>query len=92
MIQKISRNPDVSCINLKGRKLTEVDKLSCQGSVVTSNVKIQNEVNERIKKSQLYRLLKRLLRNKDKKRALQFYCLIKGIIKKNGNQREILTC
>ena len=26
MIQKISRKPDVSCVNLKGRQLKEADK------------------------------------------------------------------
>ena len=48
--QKISKNPVVSCINLKGSELKEVDTFSYLGSVVTRNGKIQNEVNERIKK------------------------------------------
>ena len=38
-----------NCINLKGRELKEVDTFSYLGSVVTSNTKIQNEVNESIK-------------------------------------------
>ena len=55
--QKISRNPDVSCINLKGRQLKEVDTFSYLGSVVTRNRKIQNEVNERIKKYHNFTIL-----------------------------------
>jgi hypothetical protein len=51
---------------LKARKLKEVGTFSYLGSAVTSNGKIQNEVNERIKKaSQFYYLVKGLLRNKD---------------------------
>ena len=42
VIQKISENPDVSCINLKVRQLQEVDTSSYLGSVVTRNGKIQN--------------------------------------------------
>ena len=52
-IQKISRNTDVSCINLKGRQLKEVDTLSHLGSVVTCHWKILNEKNERIKKKSI---------------------------------------
>ena len=58
-IQKIRRNLNVSCINLKGRQFKEVDTFSYLGSVVTRNVKIQNEINKRIKKvSQFYHLVK----------------------------------
>ena len=34
-MQKIRRNSDVNCINLKGRQLKEADTFSYQGSVVT---------------------------------------------------------
>ena len=45
MIQKNRRNLDVSCINLKGRQLKQVDTFSYLGSIVTRNGKIQNEKN-----------------------------------------------
>ena len=62
----ISINPDISCIILKGIHLKEVDTFSYLGSVVTVNGKIQNEINERIKKaSQFYHFVKGLIRNKD---------------------------
>jgi len=59
-------NPDISCMNFKGRQLKEVDIFICS-SVATSNGKIQNEINERIKKASqsFYYLVIGLLRNKD---------------------------
>ena len=58
MIQKNSRNPDVSCINLKGRQSKEVDL----SSMLNSNGNIQNEINEKNKNaSQSSHLVKGLL-------------------------------
>ena len=48
---KISRNSDVRCINLKGRQLKEANTFLCLVIVVIRNGKIQNEINDRIKKS-----------------------------------------
>ena len=49
VIQKISRNPDINCIYLKGRQLKEVDKFSYLVSVVTRNGKIQNQIKKYLK-------------------------------------------
>ena len=57
MIQQIW---DVSCINLKGRQLKEIDTFLYLGSIVTRNGKILYETNERIKKaSQFYHLIRK---------------------------------
>ena len=52
--QKVSRNPNVSYINLKGTQSKEVDTFLYLGSVVTSNENFQNEINERITKASLF--------------------------------------
>ena len=69
VIQKNSRNPDVSCINIKGKQL-KIDTFSYLGSVITRNEKTQNEINERKKKvSQFYHLVKRLLKKNINKKC-----------------------
>ena len=48
-MQKISKTPDASSINLKERLLKKVDKFSYLGSAVTRNRKIQIEIYEKNK-------------------------------------------
>jgi hypothetical protein len=59
---------------LERKTVKEVDIFPSLDSVVTTNRKIQNEINERIKEaSQFHHLVKGLLRNKDEKRKLDIF-------------------
>jgi hypothetical protein len=54
-------------MKISGSKIKQVDRFTYLGSMVEKNGKIQNEINERIRRaSQFYYLIKSISQNKDK--------------------------
>jgi hypothetical protein len=63
---KISRNQTKETMKLDGNDINEVDTFTYLGSCINKNGKIQNEINERIRKaSTFHHLVKVLIRNRD---------------------------
>jgi hypothetical protein len=63
---KISRNQTKETMKLDRNDIKEVDTFTYLGSCINKNEKIQNEINERIRKaSNFHHLVKDLIRNRD---------------------------
>jgi hypothetical protein len=61
---KTSRNQTKETMKLDGKDIKEVDTFTYLGSCINKNRKIQNEINERIRKaSNFHHLVKGLIRN-----------------------------
>jgi PP-loop superfamily ATP-utilizing enzyme len=63
---KISRNQTTETMKLDGKDIKEEDTFTYLSSCINKNGKIQNEINERIRKaSNFHHLVKGLIRNRD---------------------------